>query len=391
MTDTQDINHIALQIKSLEQRTTSVTLPRNASVLQLKQEIQIVFDVESNRQRLIFQGKVLKDDKNLDDYANLDNGKVIHLVIRPQDAPVNPNNDTPNPTRTTPTRFPMMEGYAFFSLDSSDMTDSNSLISSVLNGLATGYRPTERPVERPVERPAETPVEPTNNNLPTIPGSLRPPFAFSFGQRDTRPSLSSSSLGFPPNVEVRLARTLASMRNVRAMLREGNNEQRDSSSPLLSVNSTTEQLQEIRASLRTDGRTQLSQVSGALDQLADLTLETVPRLREIAESLRQPDDNTDLNRRVLSTSRVVQGMSLIHHFMGSVLSTMEIDSRRSRATHPPSRPSPRGETQAIRTPTAPPVTETNTASGSKRKNEEDQEDSVKKTKQEDGKGKKKTE
>ncbi|KAG1424641.1 hypothetical protein G6F57_023431 [Rhizopus arrhizus] len=94
--DTQNsdvgIEKIALQIKSLEQRTTSVTLPRNASVLQLKHEIQIAFDVECNRQRLIFQGRVLKDDKHLTDYANLDNGKVIHLVIRPADAPHNPQN-----------------------------------------------------------------------------------------------------------------------------------------------------------------------------------------------------------------------------------------------------------------------------------------------------------
>lgn len=87
------IEKIALQIKSLEQRTTSVTLPRNASVLQLKHEIQIACDVECNRQRLIFQGRVLKDDKNLTDYANLDNGKVVHLVIRPADAPHNPLND----------------------------------------------------------------------------------------------------------------------------------------------------------------------------------------------------------------------------------------------------------------------------------------------------------
>lgn len=63
------LEQIALQIKSLEQRTTSVTLPRNASVLQLKHEIQVAFDVDSNRQRLIFQGRVLKDDKNLTDYG----------------------------------------------------------------------------------------------------------------------------------------------------------------------------------------------------------------------------------------------------------------------------------------------------------------------------------
>lgn len=77
--DTQNsdvgIEKIALQIKSLEQRTTSVTLPRNASVLQLKHEIQIAFDVECNRQRLIFQGRVLKDDKHLTDYG-------IHTIYK---------------------------------------------------------------------------------------------------------------------------------------------------------------------------------------------------------------------------------------------------------------------------------------------------------------------
>jgi hypothetical protein len=64
-----NIENIALQIKSLEQRMTSVTLPRTATVLELKHEIQSAIDVESNRQRLIFQGKVLKDDKNLTDYG----------------------------------------------------------------------------------------------------------------------------------------------------------------------------------------------------------------------------------------------------------------------------------------------------------------------------------
>lgn len=185
MNDTQpsnvNIEKIALQIKSLEQRTTSITLPRNASVLQLKQEIQIAFDIESNRQRLIFQGRVLKDDKNLTDYgrlyeykevitglifflaANLDNGKVVHLVIRPADAPQNPANgkkkrghtfevtilimlctiDDPTPGTTNArnarsgarifpsisSRFPMMEGYAFITLDSTigELGDNNSV------------------------------------------------------------------------------------------------------------------------------------------------------------------------------------------------------------------------------------------------------------------------
>lgn len=60
---------IALSIKSLEQQTKSVSLPRNASVLDLKAKIQTKFDIDGTRQRLIFQGKVLKDDKHLSDYG----------------------------------------------------------------------------------------------------------------------------------------------------------------------------------------------------------------------------------------------------------------------------------------------------------------------------------
>lgn len=67
-----DTRVIVLSIKSLERQIKSVSLPRNASVLELKAKIQIQFDVEETRQRLIFQGKVLKDDKHLSDYGRND-------------------------------------------------------------------------------------------------------------------------------------------------------------------------------------------------------------------------------------------------------------------------------------------------------------------------------
>jgi hypothetical protein len=65
------MSHFQLSIKSLEQQVKSISLPRNASVMELKQKIKLVFDVDTLRQRLIFQGKVLKDDKNLLDYGML--------------------------------------------------------------------------------------------------------------------------------------------------------------------------------------------------------------------------------------------------------------------------------------------------------------------------------
>lgn len=58
-----------LKVKSLDQTTQSVTVSSSASVLQLKEAIQPVFDVASHRQRLIFQGKVLKDGKQLTEYG----------------------------------------------------------------------------------------------------------------------------------------------------------------------------------------------------------------------------------------------------------------------------------------------------------------------------------
>jgi hypothetical protein len=67
---------IILSIKSLEQQTKSVSLPRNSSILELKHKIQVLFDVEGTRQRLIFQGRVLKDDKTLLDY-----GEWIYIIF----------------------------------------------------------------------------------------------------------------------------------------------------------------------------------------------------------------------------------------------------------------------------------------------------------------------
>ncbi|KAI8146086.1 ubiquitin-related domain-containing protein [Fennellomyces sp. T-0311] len=140
---------MALRIKSLEQQTKPVTISRDASVLDLKQAVQSAFQVESQRQRLIFQGKVLKDEKNLTDYANLDNGKVVHLVVRPADVPQNPQNDDPRPQSSSNRRSfaqripfsrlfpitgrpPAMEGYTFITLD---VGDPGHHLSSLMDGL----------------------------------------------------------------------------------------------------------------------------------------------------------------------------------------------------------------------------------------------------------------
>lgn len=68
---------IALSVKSLDQQTKSVSLPHNSTVLELKQKIKVVFDIDGNRQRLLFRGKVLRDDKKLLDYGNVTPNKQV--------------------------------------------------------------------------------------------------------------------------------------------------------------------------------------------------------------------------------------------------------------------------------------------------------------------------
>ncbi|KAI8374287.1 uncharacterized protein BYT42DRAFT_615461 [Radiomyces spectabilis] len=403
---------MALQIKSLEQRTHSVTVPRTSSVLQLKNEIQTVFDVDTGRQRLIFQGRVLKDDKQLTDYANLDSGKVIHLVVRPADAPSNPQNDEPR-TQNTPrrtfgrtfsrafpsfsSRLPTMEGYAFITLDTTLAdVDNNFLLSQLLHGnnnsnlgTTTGSpggldglprmrfmrntdsasRPASTGAASATPTTAATPGD-AANTADSSPSAARPQgasaaptnfaaellsaipsFEFSFGSRSSadffRPSTQSPSapatttganrpamsLPFPTSVEVRLSRTLSSIQNVRSILEAPLDQ--DISGISTASTSSQEQMQDIRNRLRASGNTQTAQVGMVLEELANLMTSAAPRLREVAAALQEEnrDSERELYRRVLRTARVVQGMSLVHHFLGSVLGSADINTRRVRRFH----------------------------------------------------------
>lgn len=82
----------------------------------------------------------------------------------------------------------------------------------------------------------------------------------------------------------------------------------------LGVNSTAEQLQEIRNRLRNSDSSQLSQVGMALDELADLADETIPRLRGVAQSLREEptEDDVSVQKNVNYDENILKkGHSLI--------------------------------------------------------------------------------
>ncbi|XP_026277950.1 large proline-rich protein bag6-A isoform X1 [Frankliniella occidentalis] len=69
---------IDLTVKTLDSRNHAFSMPDDATVLQLKTKIEETMSIPANRQRLIFQGRVMQDDKKLSEYEV--HGMVIHLV-----------------------------------------------------------------------------------------------------------------------------------------------------------------------------------------------------------------------------------------------------------------------------------------------------------------------
>ncbi|CAL0328701.1 unnamed protein product [Lupinus luteus] len=72
---------LQLNIKTLDSRICSFQVDRNMSVSSFKEKIANETGVATSRQRLIFRGKVLKDEHLLPEY-HLENGDTLHLVER---------------------------------------------------------------------------------------------------------------------------------------------------------------------------------------------------------------------------------------------------------------------------------------------------------------------
>ncbi|TYZ62598.1 hypothetical protein PybrP1_002358 [[Pythium] brassicae (nom. inval.)] len=77
--------HISLNVRTLDHTTYPISIGSNASVLQLKELVALETGVVFARQRLIFRGRVLKNDQSIAAYA-LEDGHTLHLVARAESA-----------------------------------------------------------------------------------------------------------------------------------------------------------------------------------------------------------------------------------------------------------------------------------------------------------------
>ncbi|KAI8601519.1 ubiquitin-related domain-containing protein [Dissophora ornata] len=146
MTDSsasQSSSPITLTVKTIESQTHSVTTSLNETVLQLKERLAEMLQVPTPRQRLIFRGRVLVDDKQLSEYS-LQDGQTIHLVTRPVDAP--PSTQPSNAPRAgAGSAFgngpPRLDGrdYLFSIIGVDDqMHPQNQLMQALIGALPMG-------------------------------------------------------------------------------------------------------------------------------------------------------------------------------------------------------------------------------------------------------------
>ncbi|RUS19769.1 hypothetical protein BC937DRAFT_86949 [Endogone sp. FLAS-F59071] len=379
---------ITLTIKSLEPSAThAITVPRDASVFNLKERICAIAEVNPQRQRLIFQGRVLKDDKNLTEYG-LDDGKVIHLVVRPDDAPSNQDNDEPQAPSASrrlprlgvpripsilPSTMPgvvpgamsgMISGavpgtmpgampqqgfdYAMISLDTT--TDNpgeiGTLVQNIVNGLSasqdyeslqafvqSGGGPIPVNVNSPSTRNATatntTAAGGTYSNGSHTTAVSSHPSANESGQVNPGQVLPADLMAQPvtrsaaEEIDGRLARATLQIRLIRNLL----------ASPLeQDINeSVTRPTPEDRETLRSSGGTQAAQVAHIVRQMSDLSEQMMPAMRELSQDLENERDvhGDELRRRIEQQSRraghVFSRLTQLQNYMAPILAGARVE------------------------------------------------------------------
>ncbi|KAJ0252495.1 hypothetical protein HA466_0116870 [Hirschfeldia incana] len=150
--ETPESSTLELNIKTLESQTYTFKVNKNETVSVFKEKIAGVTGVPVAQQRLIFRGRVLKDDHPLSEY-HLESGHTLHLVVR-QPAGSTPSSGTPsegatandgNGTNGGPARgrAHISHSVVLGGFNSADQTegfvpDINRVIGAVLNSFGVG-------------------------------------------------------------------------------------------------------------------------------------------------------------------------------------------------------------------------------------------------------------
>ncbi len=73
---------ITVQVKTMDSKVHMQSIDGSSTVLELKNSLVESTTVGSDRQRLIYRGRVLEDEKFLNEY-NIEEGQMLHMIARP--------------------------------------------------------------------------------------------------------------------------------------------------------------------------------------------------------------------------------------------------------------------------------------------------------------------
>ncbi|KIJ22606.1 hypothetical protein M422DRAFT_276936 [Sphaerobolus stellatus SS14] len=95
-TSTDATSQISINIEGPSEPKIQISIAADKTVMDLKRAIAEKLDVEADRQRLIFSGKLLKDDDVLSSYK-IKSGHTIHMVKGAAHNNVTASTSTPQP------------------------------------------------------------------------------------------------------------------------------------------------------------------------------------------------------------------------------------------------------------------------------------------------------
>jgi hypothetical protein len=159
---------ITINVKTLSAKVYTLTVKRNISVPELKQKLAELSGMNVDTQRLIFQGKVLADEKRLLDYG-VDHEQTLHLVERkPPPLTSSATPSSPSGTAASTTAAPpsssaggtahrrhfvaipnIVMGTITIPGDESVVPNLNQLIGNVLQTLSQSRVASQPPVSQP--------------------------------------------------------------------------------------------------------------------------------------------------------------------------------------------------------------------------------------------------
>ena len=121
---------ILIKFKTISSGIYELNVLPNISINELKDELFKLTNIDINRQRIIFRGKVLKDDTNLNDY-NINNNDMLHLIIKPEQNTQSNDNNNEQPTLNS-------NGQPTNVSNNNMGVDLSSMVNNVFNSMGLG-------------------------------------------------------------------------------------------------------------------------------------------------------------------------------------------------------------------------------------------------------------